>query len=169
MGGDRRYTRAELRQHEQDQQDPRWLAWLAEMDDQIDRFRTETVPGLSAGPWDAEDLRSVERALLERFPDVDDAEGPEHQETVDQFARFIGEVFRRNFEGHWYNNTDADDQRRGFGPSLREGYNPAYLEPVRLVFAALDRGTGSEWARVFGFSQKRYAEWAATGRPQPQY
>ncbi|WP_433577533.1 hypothetical protein [Nocardia brasiliensis] len=169
MGAGRRYTKAQLRQQDEDQHDPRWLEWLGEMDDQIAGFLAETMSDMPDDPWTVEGLSCAERAALELFADADAAEAAEQRGMVDRFARFVGEVFRRNFEGRWYNNTDADDQGRGFGPALREGYNPAYLEPVRLVFAALDRRTGSEWARVFGYSEKRYAEWVATGRPQPQF
>ncbi|WP_280428346.1 hypothetical protein [Nocardia brasiliensis] len=171
MGGDRPYTKTELRQRAKDQEDPRWLAWLNEMGEQVDRFLNETVPDMPDDPWSVEGLQRAEQALLERFPNSGDESGPENQELVDQFARFIGETFRRHFEGEWYNAPDADDMQgsRGFGPVLREGYNPEYLDTVPLVSMAIYRRTGKEWGRIFGHSQRRYAQWVAAGRPEPTW
>lgn len=168
IGGGRLYTKAELARRDRDQHDSRWLDWVGRMTEQIDRFLNETVPDMPENPWSAEGLGHAEQALLNLFPASGDEFGPENQQIVDRFARFLGEAFRRNFEGEWFNDPACDDEQRsrGFGPVIREGYNPEYLDVVPLVSMAIYRRTGTEWSRIFGHSQRRYAQWVKDGRPE---
>ncbi|MCM6776446.1 hypothetical protein NDR87_21105 [Nocardia sp. CDC159] len=152
---------------ERDQQDPRWLAWVERMDEELAKFLSETVSDMPENPWTAEGLRRAEQAALERFPESGYEDRPENRELVDQFARFLGEVFRRNFEGEWYNVPEYDDENRsrGFGPVIQEGYNPMYLDVIPLLGTAIVRRTGEEWTTIFGYSQQDYAKWVEHGRP----
>ncbi|MGK8485439.1 hypothetical protein [Nocardia asiatica] len=120
MGRDVAYTEAERRQMDADQHDPRWLAWLADMDAGLERFFTETVPGMPDDPWSADGLRHAEARALELFPSREAVGLPENRDTADGFHRYLGEVFRRAFEGRWYNVPDYDDEERshGFGPVM---------------------------------------------------
>ncbi|WP_433662065.1 hypothetical protein ACQPW1_07890 [Nocardia sp. CA-128927] len=161
MGRDRKYTKAELRQREKDQEDQNWLAWLADMDVQIHKFFTETVPDLPENPWTAEGLQHAEAAALKLFPDWETVPLPENRDVADQFSRYVGEVFRRNFEGIWRNEPSFDSRRNplGFGPVIHTPENPEYLDVVNLLTAAMHRRTGNEWSRIFGYSTDGFAKW----------
>ncbi|WP_067796857.1 hypothetical protein [Nocardia beijingensis] len=167
MGRDVAYTEAERRQMDADQHDPRWLAWLADMDAGLARFFTETAPGMPDDPWSAEGLRQAEVRALELFPTPESVELPEHRDTADGFHRYLGEVFRRAFEGRWYNVPDYDDEQRshGFGPVIDRPFSEHYLDVIPLVTTAVVRRNGGLWASIFGYSVEDYRAWNAAGRP----
>ncbi|WP_280253390.1 hypothetical protein [Nocardia abscessus] len=161
MSGYKPYTQEERRRMDHDQRDPRWLAWLERMDEQLNRFFTEKVTDMPEDPWSAEGLNRAEAAALRIFPTMESVDLPENREVADQFHRYVGEVFRRNFEGEWYNVPSYDDEQRtrGFGPVIREGYNPEYLTVVPLLTTAMFRRTGVEWSQIFGYSEEDYTAW----------
>ncbi|MFB8276971.1 hypothetical protein [Nocardia colli] len=162
--GDRPYTKAELRQQVTDQEDPRWLAWLEGMNKQIDRFLNETVPDMPEDPWTAEGLRHAETTALKIFPNREVVLVPENRDVADQFSRYVGETFRRNFEGEWRNEPSFDDRRSplGFGPVVRTPENPEYLDVVHLLTATVHHRTGDHWSRIFGYSTEGFAKWKAS-------
>lgn len=167
MGRDVAYTEAERRQMDADQHDPRWLAWLADMDAGLARFFTETAPGMPDDPWSAEGLRQAEARALELFPSREAVGLPENRDAADGFHRYLGEVFRRAFEGRWYNVPDEDDTQRtrGFGPVVEMPFASMYLTVITQLTSAMSRRTGREWARVFGYQAEDYQAWQEAGRP----
>ncbi|MBF6363095.1 hypothetical protein [Nocardia farcinica] len=167
MGEDLGVTGAERRQMEADQQDPRWLAWLSEMDGAVTRFLSETVPDMPENPWSAAGLRRAEATALELFPTPESVELPENRHVADGFFRFVGEVFRRAFEGRWQNVPDYDDEQRshGFGPVVDRPFSENYLDVIPLLTTAVARRTGQLWASIFGYSLEDYEAWKAAGRP----
>ncbi|MGW4848903.1 hypothetical protein [Nocardia brasiliensis] len=169
MGDFRPYTQAELKQIERDQNDPKWLEWVApeNMNAQLDAFLNETVPDMPDDPWSAQGLDHAERAALSIFPTVDSTLVPENRAVADQFHRFIGEVFRRNFEGVWRNVPSFDDAKRsrGFGPVIRRPFAEFYLGVVPALTTAIDRKTSTTWAQGFRYSEEDYRVWVEAGRP----
>ncbi|GAB2675845.1 hypothetical protein [Nocardia goodfellowii] len=161
MAKDRPYTEAERRQRALFQQAPVWIEWLAAMDEQRARFFSETVPDMPADPWSPEGLDHAEAAALRRFPDMESVELPKNRDIADQFHRYVGETFRRNFGGKWYNVPSFDDEQRsrGFGPIIRDEFSAEYLDVITLLTASMHRRTGSEWSRIFGFVAQEYAAW----------
>lgn len=155
------------RQEDRDQQDLKWRAWLERMDEQLKRFLGETVPDMPDNPWTAEGLRRAEEAALRFFADMDSVDLPENSDRADQFHRFIGEVFRRNFEGEWYNVHDYDDPKnpRGFGPVILDPFSAEYLTIFSLLTSAMHRRTGNEWSEIFRNVSEEYDAWCAAGRP----
>lgn len=166
MGRDREYTKAELAQQAKDQQDPRWLAWLADMDTQLGKFFTDTVPDMPANPWTAEGLAHAEAAALTIFPESGAEDLPENRDVSDQFHRFIGETFRRNFEGEWRNvpSLGGGQPLHGFGPVVLEPYVEMYLDVIPIFSTALFRRSGNELSFVFERSADRYRSWVDGGR-----
>lgn len=165
MGGDRPYTTAELRQREKDQQDPAWLAWLDAMPDALDEFLTVDVPDMPADPWTAEGLLHAEQASLAYFPSMKSVDEPSNRARADRTSRYLGEVFRRNFEGTWRNVPELYGIYEGFTPAVEEPYVEHYLDVVTMLTASLDSRTGRDWATVFGYAQEDHADWVAAGRP----
>ncbi|MGY1945011.1 hypothetical protein [Nocardia asiatica] len=167
MGRDVAYTEAERRQMDADQHDPRWLAWLADMDAGLERFFTETAPGMPDDPWSADGLRHAEARALELFPTFESVSLPESRAIADEFHRYLGEVFRRRFEGHWYNVPSHDDRQhtRGYGPVVDLPFTDVYFTVISQLTAAMDRRTGHFWARTFERMQTAHREWVDAGRP----
>ncbi|MGV9680734.1 hypothetical protein ACWDSJ_36150 [Nocardia sp. NPDC003482] len=168
MGDLRPYTTAELEQIARDQQDPKWLEWVADelMEAQLRKFFTETVPNMPENPWSAEGLDRAESEILARFATMDDVDRPENRDVADQFTRFIGEVFRRNFEGGWYNVPGMSGERYpDFGPVIRDEWTDAYLDTANLVTATVHRQWRDFLSGIFFNSQRTYQEWVAAGRP----
>ncbi|CAM4436363.1 hypothetical protein NONI108955_28075 [Nocardia ninae] len=168
MGEVRAYTKAELEQIEQDQQDPKWLEWLKpeNMNAQLDAFLNETAPDMPDNPWTVEGLDHVERFVLERFSTVDEAMLSENHRVADQLTRFIGEVFRRNFEGRWFNVPSMNGGRyMSFGPAIRHEWVDAYLDVANLTTATVHRNWGDYLSGIFSNSQEAYRKWVASGRP----
>ncbi|MGV9680053.1 hypothetical protein ACWDSJ_32635 [Nocardia sp. NPDC003482] len=168
MGDFRPYTKAELEQIERDQQDPKWLEWISSelMESQLRTFLTETLPDMPGNPWSAEGLDRAERAALERFTSITNVDLPQNSGIADQFTRFIGEVFVRNFEGEWFNVPDYHgDRYSGFGPVVREDWTEAYLDVANLITAAVHRKIGTYWSGIFARSEQTYKSWVRAGRP----
>ncbi|WP_330229025.1 hypothetical protein OHA40_23400 [Nocardia sp. NBC_00508] len=166
---ERPYTAAELERIAADQQDPHWMEWLSHMSERIDQFLNVTVPDMPDNPWSDEGLNHAEAAALRIFPTMESVDLPENRDISDQFHSYIGEVFRRNFEGEWRNvpDYDDDDHPKGFGPVIRLPYNPEYLAVFQLLTATMFRRTGSQWSRIFGYQAEDYETWKA-GRTSPQ-
>ncbi|PXX66443.1 hypothetical protein DFR70_103191 [Nocardia tenerifensis] len=168
MGGFRPYTKAELEQIERDQQDPKWLEWLApeNMNAQLDAFLNETVPDMSDNPWSAGGLDQAERYILDHFHDMDEVDRPQNATVADQLSRFIGEVFRRNFEGAWFNVPSmGGDRYKDFGPVIRHEWTDVYLDTGNLITATVDRQWGDYLSGIFSNSLETYREWVTAGRP----
>ncbi|MFI6168799.1 hypothetical protein ACIBCN_18610 [Nocardia sp. NPDC051052] len=137
------------------------------MDKQIDRFLNETVPDMPNNPWSAEGLRRAEKAALELFPTTASVEQSENRDVADQFHRFVGEVFRRNFEGVWLNVPTFDDaeRSRGFGPVIQRPFAQFYLGVIQTLTTAIDRRVGDIWAQGFAYSEEDFQAWIESGRP----
>ncbi|MFF0489347.1 hypothetical protein ACFYTQ_10035 [Nocardia sp. NPDC004068] len=169
MGEYRPHTAAEIARMEQDQHDPKWLAWVAPelMETKLRKFFTDTVPDMPDDPWTAEGLDHAERAALVLFPTVQSTRLTAHKDAADQFHRFIGEVFRRRFEGKWYNSPEWDDSANshGFGPVIEDQFSDMFVTPVPMLTMAIHRATGQEWSRIFHRVEHSYHEWKQNGRP----
>ncbi|MEC3955808.1 hypothetical protein VMT65_22435 [Nocardia sp. CDC153] len=174
MGSYRKLSKARLRQREKDQHDPRWLAWLAEMDGALETFFSVDVPDMPADPFTAAGLTHAEQSLMARFSSADPLLEPENAEVADRFQRYLGETFiRSGFEGRWMNVRISDDRdtnvffdRRGFEPVVSEPFNAVFIDVVSLILTAAHRRTGEEWTWVYGHSANDYAVWVAKGRPE---
>lgn len=175
MGDVHRLTKAGLRQFEVDQQDPVFLDWLAGMDAALDRFLTEDAPQVGAlhEPWSAEGLRlaaSRERLI---FADPNSALLPENADMMDRFARFIGEVFVRNFDGSWYNVPGNGPDDVQFWPVVGGYATLGYVEPVAQARAAIAEGRvkrAPTWPEgvlvwMFGNMRRDHEAWMSAGRP----
>lgn len=156
-------------QEDADQRDPTWLDWLGRMDSQLEKFFTETVPDMPRDRWSVEGLDHAARAAVSRFGgSPDDTERPENSDVVDQFCRYLGEVFVRNAEGRWFNMPDIDrsiEFYHGFGPVVTFGYSDAYLDVGHVFNVAVYQPKSEHWSRIYGFTVEDCAAWVAAGRP----
>lgn len=172
MGSFRKLTKAQQRQRDKDQQNPAWLAWLAEMDDALETFLAVDVPDMPADPFTAAGLAHAEQVLMTMFPSAGSWLEPENAAIVDRFQRYVGETFiRSGFEGRWMNVRVTEGRissvffdRRGFAPVVLEPFRTVFIDLMSMLAIAVDRRTGKEWMRVYGYSEQGYAEWVAKGR-----
>lgn len=167
MGDIRPYTNAELEQRRRDQEDPKWMEWVDSelMESQIRKLFEETIPDMPSSPWSAEGLDRVEQYVLNTFPDVDSVKHPEYGDVVDRITRFIGETFRRNFEGAWYNVPGASWLYPDFGPTIEHGFSSINLDVGNLVTATVDRQWGDYLSGIFTRNRETYDAWVDAGRP----
>ncbi|WP_405134011.1 hypothetical protein [Nocardia sp. NBC_01388] len=165
-------SKARLRQREQDQQDPAWLAWLAEMDGALETFFAVDVPGMPTDPFTAAGLAHAEQALMAMFESADPLLEPENAAVADRFQRYVGETFVRSFESRWMNvrisenrDTDVFFGRRGFEPVVIRPFQDSFVDVVSMVLTAAHIRTGEEWTWIYGNSVEDHAEWLSRGRP----
>jgi hypothetical protein len=164
MGGDLEYTKTDLRQIERDQQDPKFLEWLAGMDDGLATFFADDVPDMPENPFSAEGLRHAEEVAIRWFwrRNPIDREWPEREL---RFQRFVGETLIRSFEGRW---KYIDMRGHGHFPVVSLPSNPLYYELDLLVDQAVTKKSGEAWARIFGYAAEDHADWVAAGRLPPR-
>ncbi|MFI6170779.1 hypothetical protein ACIBCN_28625 [Nocardia sp. NPDC051052] len=96
----------------------------------------------------------------------------ENKDKVDPLVRFVGEVYRRNFEGEWANDPGRGAPGVVFVPVVMGPPSIASIDPaMRLALAFRstaeeDRaGTGDGALRVFDRMRANHDLWIAEGRP----
>ncbi|WP_280185473.1 MULTISPECIES: hypothetical protein [Nocardia] len=125
-------TQADLRQRDLDQEDPAFVAWVARMDTEIERFFGEDAPEVAAlkDPWTREGMRLAVLAARRAFPEPRESGWLERSARADRFVRFFGELYRHRFGGRWANVP---------GNTLREvEFYPVYAGPVPIGYIELD-------------------------------
>ncbi len=125
--------------------------WLMDMEEALERFR-QALPLADRDRlnYSAESLEFVEAHALSAYPDVREALAPTEGKRVDQFARYVGEVFRKNLGGKWI--IDFSDPKNAFyGLPQLSGLKGQQTQvcPLTLVTTSLDRRTGKFLRMVF--------------------
>ncbi len=162
MGGERPYTKTELAQIERDQHDPAFLEWLARMDTELALFFERDVPDFPCDPWTEDGLRHAEQAALRYQQARLEGDLSWRREREPRFARYLGEVFVRNFEGRW---KYVDVANKGVkSPVVLVAGNPEYFRVAGQVQNAVIERTGAVWAWLFERSREDYEDWVASGR-----
>lgn len=138
------------------QRDPAWIAWLGDMDAVVTNFVHTEFADTTVDPFSADGLLVAEARALERFGSIAEFKAEENGELADQYVRYLGEVFVRNFDGRWVNILQPT---KGLVASVEYPYPGWYLNPRSFITAALHRRTGKEWAFVFGNEAVDYAKW----------
>ncbi len=146
--------------------DPTWQEWLDHQSGGLAYFARQVASGLPAEPYTGEGLAVAETALLERYPSAEAADADDSLEAdrcFDSTQRFIAETFVRSFEGRLAPapaSTPNDPE-----PLVWLPFTDVPIEPYTLIAYALDRRTGTEWARVHDTMAEPYAAWVERGRP----
>lgn len=125
--------------------------WLMDMDSALEQFR-QALPLVDRNRLDysAKSLDFVEALALSAYPEVQEAIAPSEAKRIDQFARYVGQVFRKNLGGKWL--IDFSDRKNAFyGLPQLSGLNgqKAQICPLTLVTTSLDRRTGRFLRMVF--------------------
>lgn len=175
MGSIRKMSKAELRQREKDQQDPRWLAWLAGIDADLERFFVEDAPEIAAlpDPWTREGLRLAVQAARRIFGTSQAIYLPEFEPTVDRFVRFYGELYRRAFGGRWANIPANAHRDVEIFPVVAGPPCLGFMEPLpqlaqsftRMISKREPAHADGEPVWVFDNWTRTYQRWLEVGRP----
>lgn len=100
-----------------------WIRWFAQMDAQLRRFATETIPDLPHPIWSTEAIDRVGEVFDRIFPDKETVADPANADLVDQFLRWIGECYTHYTDDEWCYSTygpaiyNAADDPKGEGPT----------------------------------------------------
>ncbi|MEV5834972.1 hypothetical protein [Nocardia sp. NPDC052112] len=151
-------------EYEKAQNMPIWRQWFECMDSKLSAL-SELVPDMPADPYTADGLKRVMAVAHDVFPTVQSVS--ENAETADLFARFIGEVFRRNFDGRWFNFPYHMAGLPDLFPAVRFDWDyPGYVIPAHQLSDEIELGPEREAvAWVYGNYTQDHAEWVAAGRP----
>ncbi|MBF6175966.1 hypothetical protein [Nocardia blacklockiae] len=143
-----------------DQPSQLWIEWLARADSDLEAF-FRTVPSLGEDPYSREGLihaRAVAKQTLPNWAAVERGEfDVADWEEAAPFIRFIGEVFRRNFEGEWINNSAPGNDGPKVSPEVELPFG-AGIDPAGLLCSEFLLDT-------YDYTAEDHAEWVAAGRP----
>ena len=97
------------------QHDEKFLSWV-DMNEAVLELEFDVdVPDLPERPWDADALRTAERAALEKFDSSSAPFAEDNRESSWRFVRFLGQTFIDLFDGLWVNLSGKTASR----PALR--------------------------------------------------
>lgn len=114
-------------------------AWLAAMDDELDRLAASLAPEGVTADGSVGSLDAVEAWLLGRFATVDEGRVRENRVWLDRAARYVGETFTKHIPGRW--RLCQDPESVYFGLPVVEDRVGEH-SPLSLVMAALGRRRG---------------------------
>lgn len=164
------FDEEDFQQFVKDQRDPRWVACLDSVDDQLDRFLSRTLPFFSGAftgdLHSAAALYFAEEAALEQFTNREAVRAPENRAVAERFEVFLGEVFRRGFDGAWINLPYHDETGMGFCPVVRFPFTNLDIHVRAFLEAAAEERTGAEWLSVWARADKIRTAWNEAGSPQ---
>lgn len=150
------------------QSDPNFRSWL-EMQDAVMNieFPVFDLPEVGDRMYAPETLAVAEQKLLELYPDARTAFTGRAVHTTTRYAYYVGETFRRAFEGIWIAlPSRANPDGHPAGSAIDFPMREAIVDPVDLVKLALVRRTGAEITRVYGYAERDHRRWVDAGRPE---
>ncbi len=101
---------------------PEWVEWFRQMNSQLRKFATETIPDLPQPIWSADAIERVAEVFDRIFPDLESIEDPANADVVDQFIRWFGECAVHYHGDEWCYTSygpalRSDDDTEGEGPT----------------------------------------------------
>lgn len=85
---------------------------------------------------------------------------------AERFEVFLGEVFRRSFDGAWTNLPYHDETGMGFCPVVRFPFTNLDIHVRAFLEAAAEERTGAEWLSVWARADKIRAAYSRPWRPR---
>ncbi|MEV0249697.1 hypothetical protein AB0H76_24055 [Nocardia sp. NPDC050712] len=160
------YSPQELRQHALRQRDPEFTAWLAAMDEDLDRLRDEAE--LGPRPWGADRLPLLEQALLRHFPTGGLAPTAAQYALFERFARAIGHIFATSLDGTWVYATPIAAPGAMAHPVVEVPPLPVWIDPGAFLGEALTRRTGAIFEAAYEVAATEHRRWTEAGSPDPE-
>lgn len=152
------------------QADEKFQGWLRMQEAAMDiEFPIEDLPEIRDIMFTKDSLSVVEAKLIELYPDARAAwAGDENIHRTMRYVYYVGETFRRAFEGVWaaLPQENPKTQSPALRPAVDLPFREEFTQPLDLVSMAVGRRTGKEITRVYGYAEEDYSEWVESGRPE---
>lgn len=171
MGGTHDYVPIQLMKSFRKAQDNKlFRSWL-DMQDAVMaiEFPIEDCPEVADIMYTEESLAIVENKLLSLFDNFRDALDEQNIHTTMRFVYYIGETYRRAFEGTWVALPKSGGGEDDNTPVIDLPFWETLLKPLESVQVALNRRNGSELAGQYPYARRDYVAWVEAGRPERTY
>lgn len=153
-----------------------FLGWLKMQEAVMNiEFPYFDLPEVKDHMFTGDSLRIVENKLLDLYSDPRVAfAGEENLHRTMRYVYYIGETYRRAFEGTWVvlpevetkGKKRAGDSEPAMTPAVDLPFNELFTNPMQQISMALSRRTGTEITAIFQFAAEDYAQWVQDGRPE---
>ncbi|OHU31698.1 hypothetical protein BKG76_00330 [Mycobacteroides franklinii] len=152
------------------QQNTKFRSWL-DMQDAVMaiEFPFEDCPEVAGMMYTQRSLGVVEAKILSFYDCFQDAWDAKNIHTTMRFVYYIGETYRRGFEGAWAALPKFGGGEDDNTPVVDFPFRDTLFKPMESVQVALVRRTGSEIAGLYPYAQKDFQEWVEAGRPERTY
>ncbi|MFD3591459.1 hypothetical protein ACFWU5_01935 [Nocardia sp. NPDC058640] len=146
------------------QNDEGFQSWLLMHDAALQiEFTVFEVPELAGFEFTREGLVIAEQEIMSRF----DGSNPFSEENYKlgmRFYYFIGETFRRSFEGIWVALPSQADPAKLI-PAIDLPFMSGFKIPRHMMGFVRQRRTGTELTWIYDRAAAGYAKWVDLGRP----
>lgn len=157
------------------EQDELFASWLEAMHPRLARFEDFITPREWSGGYTRESLVSLERYILDRWPDKKAFIDENDTDFIDGSTRYIGETFLRLAGGGWSIDHDPAFIYTGRPVVRFDTGSPMPVSPVHLMTTILARRTGNVLTRIWdgqaaAVERRREAEgpgWEPVREPVP--
>ncbi|MFA4052603.1 MULTISPECIES: hypothetical protein [Mycobacteroides] len=155
------------------QADEKFQGWLKMQEAVMGiEFPIYDLPEVRDSMFTKDSLAIAEAKLIELYDSNRAAyAGEENVHRTMRYVYYVGETFRRAFEGTWVAIPPLGDKprREGLLPGVDLPFRENFVNPTQLIHLALTRRSGVEITRVYGYAERDYNEWLDAGKPPRTY
>lgn len=132
-------------------------------------FPIDDCPGVRDIMFTEMSLGIVEEKLLSLYDSFGISLEDRNLHTVMRYVYYIGETYRRAFEGTWVALPKPGGGEDDNLPVVDLPFWETLFKPMESVQAALNRRTGVELAGQYPYAKRDYDRWVEAGRPERVY
>lgn len=164
------------RAYQEAQNDEFFVGWLRMQEAVMEiEFPYVDCPEVLDQMYAKETLPVIEAKLLDLYANSRAAvAGEENLHRTMRYVYYLGEVFRRAFDGTWVALPEIDALGKRVDPESGPALQPAvdlpfretFVTPLRQISLAIGRRSGKELATNFMLTERPYNKWVADGRPE---
>lgn len=171
MGGTHDYVPIQLtRAFRNAQQNRLFRSWL-DMQEAVMaiEFPIDDCPEIRDIMFTEESLSVVEGKLLSLYESFDAATDEQNIHTMMRYVYYVGETYRRAFEGSWAALPRSGGSEDDNIPVVDFPFRETLYKPTEAIQVALGRHTGNELSYLYPRTRKAYQAWLDEGRPERTY
>lgn len=155
------------------QTDEKFQGWLKMQEASMGiEFPIYDLPEICDSMYTKDSLPIVEQKLLDLYQDSRVAFiGEDNLHRTMRLVYYIGETYRRCFEGIWVAipTNGSDGEGGGTQPGIQLPFRESFITPAQQLKVALIKRTGTHISRVYGHAERDYSQWIEDDRPEVQY